>query len=50
MILAYAKKLGLWTQKINVKAQKIDKSSLAIYKIVIAGFQVLDKLGKTRFF
>lgn len=36
--LAYAKKLGLQTQKMDVSAQKIDGSSLATYEIVIARF------------
>lgn len=40
MAPAYAKKLSLWMQKIDVKAQKTDKSILAIYSIVIADFQV----------
>lgn len=50
MIPAYIKKLGLQTQKINLGAQKIDKSNITIYKIVIIGFQVLDKLDKACFF
>lgn len=32
------KKLKFWTQKTNIDAQKIDKSSVATYKMVIAGF------------
>ena len=47
---AYAKKLGLWMWKTNVKAQKIDGSTLETYSMVIAGFRVQDKLGKARFF
>lgn len=38
MTPTYAKKLGFWTQKMDFNAQKIDRSSLAIYEIVIAGF------------
>ena len=34
----------------NVGTQKIDKSSLAIYAIVIAAFKVVDKLGCSWFF
>ena len=34
----------------DVGAQKIDKSSLTTYGIVIAAFQVVDKLGGPRFF
>ena len=47
---AYAKKLGLKTQKTNVKAQKIDGSALEIFGMVIADFQVEDKGGRLRFF
>ena len=47
---AYAKKLGLWTQKTDVEAQKTDGSSLDTFGIVIAGFQVLDKQGRIWFF
>ena len=50
MILAYAKQLGLQTQRTDVRAQNIDGSSLATYGIVIAIFQVKDKLGRARFF
>ena len=44
-----AKQLGLWTQKIDFNAQKIDNSLLNIYRIFIATFQIIDKLGKARF-
>ena len=47
---AYAKQLGLWSQKTDIGAQKTDGSSLDTFRIVIAGFQVIDKLDKTRFF
>ena len=50
MTLAYAKKLGLRTQKSDVRAQKIDGSSLKTFGMVIAGFQVINKLGRVRFF
>ena len=50
MTLAYAKKLGFRTQKTEIGAQIIDGSSLDIFWIVIAGFQVLDKHGRTQFF
>ena len=50
MILVYTKKLGFWTQKINVRAQKIDGLLLENYEMVIAGFQVKDKLNRVRFF
>ena len=47
---AYAKQLGLQVRKTNVGAQKIDGSSLWTFEMVIAGFQVEDKLGRVRFF
>ena len=49
MTPAYAKKLGLRTQKTDVEAQKIDGSSLDMFGMVIAGFQVIDKHGRARF-
>ena len=50
MTLAYASKLGFWVQKTYVGAQKIDSSSLWTFRMVIASFQVEDKLGRARFF
>ena len=47
---AYIKKLGLQTWKTNVGAQKIDGSALETFEMVIADFQVEDKVGKPRFF
>ena len=46
----YAKRLGFKTWKTNVGAQKIDGSTLEIFGIVIANFQVEDKDGRPRFF
>ena len=43
MTLAYAKQL-------NFQTQKIDGSSLNIFRMVIAGYQVIDELGKAWFF
>ena len=34
----------------NIGVQKIDGFSPAIYSIIIAAFQVVDKLGRSRFF
>ena len=48
--LAYTKQLGLRTKKTDVGAQKIDGSLVRTFKIVIAGFQVINKLGRARFF
>ena len=50
MTSAYAKKLDLRAQKTDVAAQKIDKSSLDMFGMVIANFQVIDKLGRAQFF
>ena len=50
MTLAYAKKLGFWTQKTDVGAQKIDGWSLDTSAMVIAGFQVINKLRRAQFF
>ena len=50
MTPAYAAYLGLKLKKTNVGAQKIDRSSLATYGMVIAALQVVDKLGCSRFF
>ena len=50
MTLAYAKQLGLLVWKIDIGAQKIDSSSLWTFGIVIANFQIEDKLGRARFF
>ena len=48
--LAYVKRLDFKTQKIYIRAQKIDGSTLEIFGIVIANFQIEDKGGRPRFF
>ena len=50
MILAYTAHLGLKVKVTNVGVQKIDGSSLATYGMVIAAFQIVDKLSCSRFF
>ena len=50
MTPAYAAYLSLKVRVTNVSAQKIDRSSLATYGMVIAAFQVVDKLGHSWFF
>ena len=50
MIPAYAAHLGLKVRVTDAGAQKIDGSLLATYNMVIAVFQVVDKLGRSRFF
>ena len=47
---AYVEKLGLKARKTNVGAQKVDGSALETFKIVIADFQMEDKVGRPRFF
>ena len=43
--LAYTAQLGPKMQKTDVRAQKIDRSLLATYGMVIAAFQVLNTLS-----
>ena len=50
MTPAHAAHLGLKVRVTDVGTQKIDGSSLATYGIVIAAFQVDNKLGCSRFF
>ena len=50
MILAYVLRLGLRVYHTNVGAQKIDGSTLKTFEMVLASFQVEDKLRRTRFF
>ena len=50
MTLAYAKQLGLQVRKTDIEAQKIDDSLLRTFRMVIASFQVKDKLGRVWFF
>ena len=45
MTPAYAAHLGLKVRVTNGRAQKINGSSLATYGIVIAAFQIVNKLG-----
>ena len=44
MTLAYMAQVGLKVQKTDFAAQKIDKSSLETYGMVIAAFQILISL------
>ena len=48
--LNFAHKLGFYIQKTSVRAQKINSSTLKIFKIVIANFQIKDKVNKLKFF
>ena len=48
--LAYMAYLGLKVKVTNVGMQKIDRSSLATYGIIIGAFQIINKLGYSWFF
>ena len=50
MTLDNAAHLGLKIRVTDIGAQKINGFSLATYDMVIAAFQVFDKLGCPRFF
>ena len=50
MTLAYAAKLDLGVRETDIGAQKIDGSTLDTFGMVLADFQVEDKLGRTQFF
>ena len=44
--LAYALRLGRRVYRTDIRAQKIDGSTLKIFGMVLASFQVEDKLGR----
>ena len=46
----YNKRMSLKTRKTNVGAQKIDGSALETFEMLIADFQVEDKVGRPKFF
>ena len=46
----YPWKLGLKIRKTNIEAQKIDSSALETFKMIIANFQIKDKVGRPRLF
>ena len=50
MTLAYIAKLGLKVQKTDSRVQKVYGSTLDTFGIVLADFQVEDKLGRAGFF
>lgn len=50
MTPSYALKLGLKICQINVRAQKINDSTVKIFGMVLVSFQVEDKLQRARFF
>lgn len=48
--LCYIKKLGLKILQINIGAQKIASSILKIFEIMIANFQIKNKISRSKFF
>ena len=50
MTLAYTAHLDLMVRLTNITMQKIERSLLIIYGMVITAFQVVDKLGCSWFF
>ena len=50
MTIGYALKLGLKVRFTNIGVQKIDGSTLKIFEMVLASFQVKDKFERARFF
>ena len=50
MILGYVLKLDLNVSPTNLKVQKINSFSFKIFGIIIASFQVKNKLRKQEFF
>ena len=50
IIPAYAKQLDFQIHKTNIETQKIDNLLLKTFEMVIASFQVVDKLGRVPFF
>ena len=47
---AFVRKLDFHIQKTNIGAQKIDDSTLKTFGMVIADFQMEDKVGRPKFF
>ncbi len=50
MSQVFADQLSLKIWKTNVRAQKIDSTTLETYRIVVSTFSMSDKDGKERFF
>lgn len=50
MTAAYTLKLSLTIYPTNVGAQKVDGSTLKTFGMVLASFQIEDKLGRACFF
>ena len=50
MNLTYTSRLGFWIHRTDIGAQKIDGFTFETFGMVLASFQVEDKLGKIWFF
>ncbi len=50
MSQVFAHQLGLKIWKTNVRAQKIDNTTLEIYGMIVSTFSLLNKDGRERFF
>ena len=50
LTLAYASRIGFQVHRTEIGAQKLDSTTFKIFKMVLASFQVENKLRKTRFF
>ena len=50
MTPAYLSKLGLKVYHTNVGTQKINKFILEIFEMVLANFQIENKLGRAQFY
>lgn len=50
IILAFAAEFSLLIRLTSIVAQKIDRSAVKTYEIVIAGFSIQDTSPKIRFF
>lgn len=50
MNLNFIQKLSFKIQKTSVEAQKIDGSALKTFGIIIAGFQIKNKVDKLKYF
>lgn len=50
MTSVYISKLSLKTPHTNVRGQKIDSSTLKTFGMILASFQIEDKLGRSQYF
>lgn len=50
MSLAFVSQLGLKVQQTDIGIQKIDSTTLEIYRIMVSIFSVSDKDGRERVF